>query len=144
MSTSQNTSLSKPITGQRVPPETFAYFRARAKQHAYNLVMGEFLKSGLTRAELARRLGKGADQISRMLGGPGNWTIATASDLLFAIKGGAPTYGIEYPLDKPARNYKARERFFEHITTKSSDNTIKLDANAKPPTSKFFFERVGA
>src|SRR5690349_15611965 len=95
--------LSKPKNGERVPAETFAYFRARAKRHAYSLVMKKLQESGITRAELSKRLGKEAAQISRMLGGPGNWTIATLSDLLFAICGGVPAYSIEYPLEKPHR-----------------------------------------
>lgn len=78
--------------------------RARAKRHAYNLVMREFKKSGITKAELARRLGKGADRVSRMLGGPGNWTINTVSDLLFAISASEPKWDLIYPLDRPRRN----------------------------------------
>jgi hypothetical protein len=101
--------------------------RARAKRHAYDLVMREFKKSGITRAELARRLfgSKGADRISRMLGGPGNWTIKTMSDLLFAISAGEPTYGIAYPLDKAARNFGPKERF----ELKNKDSHI---TNGKP------------
>ena len=111
MSVYQTSFLSKPETGKRVPPETFAYFRLRAKRHAFDLVMNEFRRSGLTKAELARRLGKGQDRVSKMLGGPGNWTIATVSDLLFALSGGEPKYEIAYPLDKPRRNKTPRDQF---------------------------------
>jgi hypothetical protein len=87
--------------------------------------MGEFKNSGLSKADLARRLGKGADRVSKMLGGPGNWTIATVSDLLFAIKGGVPKYAVDYPLDRPSRNYTSREKFFSSISSTSTDAEIK-------------------
>lgn len=104
MTTSRTGLLSKPEAGQRVAATAFAYMRARARRRAYNLVIKEFKKSGITKAELARRLGKGAPEVSRMLGGPANWTIQTVADLLFAISGAEPTWDIAYPLDRPARN----------------------------------------
>lgn len=90
MSISQTTTLSKPTGAEQVPFDTFSYFRARAKRFAYELAIKEFKKSGITKADLARRLGKGADRVSKMLAGPGNWTIDTLADLLFAIAGGNP------------------------------------------------------
>jgi hypothetical protein len=106
-----NTRLHKPTSGERVPPDTRDYLRARAKRHAYDLVMRELKKSGITRAELARRLGRGADRVSKMLGGPSNWTIITLSDLLFAINAGVPKYEIDYPLDKKPRNFGPRQQY---------------------------------
>ena len=104
MSISRTRLLSKPVTGQRVAQTALAYMRARAKRRAYDLVIKEFKRSGITKAELARRLGKGAPEISRMLGGPANWTIQTVADLLFAISGAEPTWSVAYSLDRPARN----------------------------------------
>jgi hypothetical protein len=109
MSTSQTSSLSKPTGCEKVPLGTLAYFRARAKRRAYDLVIKEFKKSGLSQADLARRLGKGTDRICKLLGGPGNWTLDTVSDLLFAISGAEPKYGLDYALDKPARNFRQPE-----------------------------------
>jgi hypothetical protein len=104
MPTSRATFLSKPVDGQKVLPETYAYMTARAKRRAYNLVIREFKKSGISKAELARRLGKGADRVSKMLAGPGNWTIATVAELLFAICGAEPEWDLSFPLDKAKRN----------------------------------------
>jgi len=57
----------------------------------YSFVVEKFLEqernSGLTKAALARRLGKSPDRISRLLGAPGNWTIETVSELLLGIAG---------------------------------------------------------
>ena len=111
MPTSRATfTLSKPLGESRVPLSTFGYFRARNKRRAYDLVMKEFRRSGLSQATLARRLGKGTDRVCRMLGGPGNWTLDTMSDLLFAISGSEPVYSLQTPLDKPARNYIGQDR----------------------------------
>jgi hypothetical protein len=76
------------------------YVRARNRQRAYNLVIGELKKSGITQADLARRLGKAPEVVSRLLSRPRNWELDTFSDLLFAISGAVPTYGASYPLDK--------------------------------------------
>lgn len=97
MTTSQTTFLSDLVPGERVSVDTFHYWRARAKREAYDLVLSEFKKSGITKTELAKRLGKTLPEVSRMLGGPANWTIATVSDLLFAIAGGVPTWGVAAP-----------------------------------------------
>src|SRR6187551_1873663 len=107
----QNTAMHKPVPGERVPADTRDYFRSRAKRQAYDLVMRELGAGNISRAELARRLGKGPDRISKMLAGPANWTIITLADLLFAIKGGVPKYGIDYPLDKTPRNFGPREQY---------------------------------
>jgi hypothetical protein len=67
--------------------------------------MDEFLKPGISQAELARRMGKGNDQICRWLGEPGNWTLDSVSDLLFAISGAELDCSeAQYPLDAPPRN----------------------------------------
>jgi hypothetical protein len=106
MNTSQTSSLSKPAGSTKVPLGTLAYLRARNKRRAYDLVIKEFKNSGISQADLARRLGKGTDYICKLLGGPGNWTLDTISDLLFALSSAEPRYSLDYPLDKPARNFR--------------------------------------
>lgn len=73
-----------------------AYMRERHRGHVYDLVLGEFESSAITKAALARRLGRAPEVISRWLGAPGNWTLDTVSDLLFAICGGEPYYATHY------------------------------------------------
>lgn len=104
MTTSPTSSLHKPLEGERVPLGTLGYFRARNKHNAYALVIRELQKSGITKAELARRLGKEPAQITRYLSGPGNWTLDTLSDLLFAISGAEDKHTISYPLREAPRN----------------------------------------
>lgn len=110
MSTYQQTfTLSKPTGDDAIPVGTLGYFRARNKRGAYGIVLKEFKESGLSQIDLARRLRKAPEVVCRLLGSPGNWTLDTLSDLLFAISGGEPQYHVRYPLDLPARNYVGQD-----------------------------------
>lgn len=104
MTTLPTTSLSKPTGDDRIPKGTLGYFRERNRHRLYSLIIKEFKNSGLTQAELARRLGKSPEIVCRLLGTPGNIQADTLSDLLFAISGAQPTYGRQFPLDQPTRN----------------------------------------
>ncbi len=126
MSTSRTFSLSKPTEGEPIRVPTLAYLRARHKRKLHSLVLGEFEKSGITQAELCRRLRKDAATISRMLGSPGNWRLDTVSDLLFAINAAEPAYGVDYPLDKAARNFRGGDQLFK-LSKTSTAATIKSD-----------------
>src|SRR5262249_39772289 len=106
-----------PTGSNRVPLGTFGYFQARNKRNAYDIVMEEFEKSGLSQADLARRLGKGTDLVCRLLGGPGNWTLDTLSDLLFAISGATPVYSLDYPLTRPPRNQVGPTWLYHDVST---------------------------
>ena len=70
----------------------------------FTLVRGELVKAGITKAELADRLGKGPDQINHWLATPGNWTLDTLSDLLFGTTGAELPAQVSYPLEKAAKN----------------------------------------
>jgi hypothetical protein len=91
----------------KIPGPTLEYFRTRNKLRVFDLVQKEFEKSGLTQKELAARLGKGADQVCRLLGAPGNWTLETVSDLLIAISGSELAYSASPPR---ARHEPAQKR----------------------------------
>ncbi|MEQ5828067.1 hypothetical protein J3456_11935 [Sulfitobacter sp. NFXS29] len=80
--------LSKPQKGEKIPAHTLAYVRARNKNKAHSLVLDLFENSGLTKKELATILGKKPEQVTRWLAGPGNMTIETFSDLVFAAGDG--------------------------------------------------------
>jgi len=101
MSISPTTSMSKPTGSEKISIGTFGYINARNRQHAYDLVIRQFKKSGLTQAALASRLGKGADVVSRLLSRPRNWELDTFSELLFAISGAVAKYDVVFPLGKP-------------------------------------------
>jgi hypothetical protein len=75
-------------SGPPVPLEKRAYFQTRLRNRLFDFVLKRFSeeqKKGLTKAILARRIGKTPDVVSRLLGAPGNWTLDTVSDLLIGI-----------------------------------------------------------
>ena len=104
MTTSVTHFLSKPTGREPIDPASLGYMRQRNRGRVYSAVIDEFEKSGISQTDLACRLHKGTEQISRWLGSPGNWTLDTVSDLFFAISGGEPTYGVQYPLNLLATN----------------------------------------
>lgn len=66
-----------------------AYFRARLSNRIHEIVLTEFVaresEGCINRAELARRIRRKPEQITRWLGSPGNWTLDTVSDLLLGM-----------------------------------------------------------
>lgn len=95
----KTTALSKPTGSSKISLGTLSYFRARNKQRVFNIVIKEFEKSGLSQANLGRRLEMDAGQLSRYLNAPGNWTLDMFSDFLFAISGAEASYSISYPME---------------------------------------------
>ena len=100
----KTTLLSKPRDDEVIPSNAFAYLRTRTRLRLFDLVIKNFKASGISQAVLAKRMGKGTDRICKLLGSPGNWTVDTATDLLFAIDGCVLEPKGSYPLDKPIRN----------------------------------------
>jgi hypothetical protein len=100
MRTSAITALSKPEGDTKISVGTLAYINARTQLRAYSLVIKELKESGITQAQLGKRLGKAPEVISRMLNRPSNWEMKTFSELLFAISGAVPTFSISRPLEK--------------------------------------------
>lgn len=101
---SPTSSLSKPTGSDQVPAGTLSYMRARLRLRFHSLILKEFAGSGLSQADLARRLGKKPELVCRWLAAPVNFRLSTLSDLLFAINGGEMVDEIQYPLDQAARN----------------------------------------
>lgn len=90
MTTSQpNAFLSEIVSGETIPPDKLGYFRGRLSNKFHELVLDlfdELERAGkITRASLARRIGKAPEQVTRWLGAPGNWTLDTASDLFLGM-----------------------------------------------------------
>lgn len=83
LETLTSTPDRKPL--KRIPPSSLAYLSQRARNNCYHFVMKRFEASGLSKADLGRRIGKGQDQINHVLASPGNWTIRTLAELLAGI-----------------------------------------------------------
>jgi hypothetical protein len=88
MTTSQTQSTGS-TSVEKLPTRLIAYHQQRAKNRAFEEVIAFFARraeySGMTKKEIADRLGKDPSQITRWLSGPGNWTLETISDLLVAM-----------------------------------------------------------
>jgi hypothetical protein len=105
--------LSEPTGREPIPPGVLEYFQTRNRMRVFTLVQQEFEKAGISKAELADRLERGTDRISHLLGAPGNWTLDTISDLLFAISGAEVDYRVTYPLLRPPRNMTTPEWLYQ-------------------------------
>ena len=84
---SAQTQFQSDLTAEQIPADALAYVGARARNRFYDFVLKRFNASGMTKAELARKIGKGPDRVNRLLGAPGNWTIETIAELLAGISG---------------------------------------------------------
>jgi hypothetical protein len=76
-------------TWDKRPREMF-YFRQRLKNRVFNEICAFFereaVECGMTKKILAERLKREPSQITRWLSSPGNLTLETISDLLFAME----------------------------------------------------------
>jgi hypothetical protein len=113
MTTSQKNAYLHEILGNDpIPIGKLAFFRERFRDKLYDLVLSEFLKEekvGLTKAAIARRIGRKPEQITRWLGAPGNWTVETVSDLLLAISRAEPNVSIAKLSELQSRNYQYQD-----------------------------------
>jgi hypothetical protein len=128
--------LSEIAAGDPIPPGKLAYFQERTRNNLYNFVISRFLEreqtEGLTRAQLARRIGRTPDVISRLLGAPGNWTIATISDLLLGIGAEELEPESQSVLGRTARN----TRTLDHLDEDSAPTSTGTAANETKVTFK--------
>jgi hypothetical protein len=72
-----------------IPLGKLAFFRERFRHELHQLVLRKFLAlqdaRGFTKRDLARRIGRKPEQVTRWLGAPGNLTLDTVSDLLLGM-----------------------------------------------------------
>lgn len=111
MTVSQTPFLAELAAGHAGPPipqAKRAYFQERARIRLFNLLLDKFVEGqakGLTKAALARRIGKTPDVVNRWLGAPSNLTINTVSDLLLGIASEEIEFSSSSPLGNVEHNY---------------------------------------
>ena len=110
------------LEGKKIPLGKIADFRERLRHRLYEIVVAEFLKQckeqKLTRAELARRIGRKPEQVTRGLGAPGNWTLDTVSDLMLGMGAEVELSVASLREPSPARppNGNARRRLSSSVS----------------------------
>jgi DNA-binding phage protein len=124
MTTHQTSYLSEILSDDPIPVGKRAYFAERLKNRLYDLIVSEFKKRGLSKADLARRTGRKPEQVTRWLGSPGNWTLDTISDLLIAM-GSELDVGIAPLSGRPARNSFAPPWFYGEEELPSTTQKIR-------------------
>lgn len=115
--------------GPPIPAAKRAYFQQRLRNRFFNFLLEKFVagqSQGLTKAALARRIGKTPEQINRWLGAPSNLTLDTASDLVLGICAEEFEPASFSPLNQVESNYS----LFEHLTgyTSVPSNTEQKSA----------------
>src|SRR5712691_4602407 len=91
MPTFQTQLLNEIKTGHDGPPipeSKRVYFQERFRGRIFDFLIERFVReqrNGLTKAKLARRIGKPPEVINRWLGAPSNLTADSISDLLLGI-----------------------------------------------------------
>jgi hypothetical protein len=116
-----------------IPPEKLAYFRARLKNRLYDYVASRLIaerQSGtrsVSQSDLAKRLSKKPEQITRWLGAPGNWTLETLSDLLLAISGNELPLPNEEELVEQKRNSNGPNEWVNRIKVGGDNSTHTSD-----------------
>ena len=94
--------------GPTIPESKRVYFQERCRARLFDFIIGRFLsgqKDGLTKAKLARRIGKPPEVINRWLGAPSNLTIDSLSDLLLGIGAEEPEFTSSSVLNRTPTNY---------------------------------------
>lgn len=123
-------SLSKPQKGEKISVHNISYARARGKNKAHSLMLDLFSESGLSKTQLANMLGKKPEQITRWLSGPGNMTMETFSDLVFAVSGCFIDIKISDDLSKGKSNRRSPGwLFFQVESSKKITQTNALTPN---------------
>lgn len=129
MPTSQ-TTFPFDNTSEPVSRGALGYIRGRNRQAAYDLFVRAFKQSGLKQSEVASRLGKGADNISRLFRRPRNMEIDTLGELIFAITGGTLQLSIAYPKG-------AKKSVETETATSDSGTNVSLCAPKLGPTGEY-------
>jgi plasmid maintenance system antidote protein VapI len=125
-----NLLLVEPDGDERIQARSLGYVAQFTRDGLFDLVTSAFIESGVSKATLAKRLGKDPAQLTRILHASGNWTIDTCAELLFAINGSFLKFEEHWPLSLPEAENRtpALTRSFNvsvHLASTSFEN-IKI------------------
>lgn len=134
--------------GPAIPEAKRSYFQARLRNRLFNFILARFSveqKNGLTKAALARRIGKSPEVINRWLGAPSNLTIDSISDLLLGIGAEELTPQAEPLLNQSPTNFLHAEWIGrDDQTSRSQPPRPKPNELGTKKTQRLPAELVGA
>jgi transcriptional regulator with XRE-family HTH domain len=97
-------SPAEPTGDDPIDPFTLHYMAGVTRNRIHQLILEAFIESGLTKAQLAKRLGMDKSRLSKLLNTSSNVTAETLGQVLFAIDGGCLKASRDYPLRAPKAN----------------------------------------
>lgn len=101
-------------SGPEIPESKRVYFQERFRARVFDFLIKLFLSEqakGLTKAKLARRIGKPPEVVNRLLAAPSNMTMDTISDLLLGIGAKELEMGSSDLLNRTPSNYIHLDEF---------------------------------
>jgi hypothetical protein len=131
-------SLSKPVGDAAIDQDDLDYMRERFQGQVHSMVLEAFIESGISQLTLAKRLGhKRADRVCKLLKEPGNWTLNTVIEFVYAASGKEPRYRLAnpneeraYPDEKPADDNFLRLRGIFEVKLAASNQTNPVGDDA--------------
>lgn len=132
--------LSDVVNEEIVPFGKRIYLQERLKGRFYEVMVDAFQKArdekGCTRKQLAKRIGKRPEQITRLLNSPSDIRISTLSDILVGC-----AYDIDIslvPLERPKRNQRRTEWLAERQQDKNVFQEFKSPTRPAQNPKDFF------
>lgn len=129
--------LSEPKGDEEIDRFTLSYMGGLARDRIHQLVLSAFIESGLTKSQLAKRMGKDKSRVSKILNTSSNLTAETFGEVLFAIEGSCPAVSRTWPLRESRLNLREPAWFSDcvdavrihHISTPAE---IKVSTTQRP------------
>lgn len=115
--------------GPPIPESKRVYFQERFRGRIFDFLISLFVeeqKNGLTKAKLARRIGKPPEVINRWLGGPSNLTSDSISDLVLGICASEPDLEASSLLNRKPVNYAHLDDQRPSLEADTTNKTVKL------------------
>jgi hypothetical protein len=120
------TPINPDLAGRNFSERELVYLEQRALNNFYDFVLLKFLEeqknSDLTKAELARRIKRGPDQVNRWLASPSNWTIGTVQRLLAGISGDEIFLHTKPFADRSPQNMTVADLLSDDVSGTESNN----------------------
>jgi hypothetical protein len=131
-------ALSEPQGDKPIDRFTLAYMAGLARDRIHEMVLSAFIESGLTKADLARRLDWDKSRVSKVINTSNNMTLETLGEVMFAIDGSCPAAARNWPLREHKVNLRGPEWFadcMDGVRIRTSTFQARISASTAPTTT---------